>query len=346
MLDARGHWQHSLGFVRIVAQGADPGSMNPQPGAAPGQTSASAEPERPAKPARKSAAMDPKQKRVAVSLGTVGAAVVLSLMASAGSNALVIRLDVVGGLIELVALAITWHALSRARRPATEGFNYGYAKLENICGLLIAQVQFAYLLIFLWMAFQRLASPVPPQGAGWGLLLYIYGAAVTGFMLAWSRRLMRTANSPVVEALYRGYQVKVAANITTGALLAVAALFPDVPAVHYLDPLNVILLCAIRIRAIVLTIVASGRDLLDAAVEEESKIAIYASLAHHFDEYEDLVRLETRRTPQAVFVTLHLAFAEERPLSEVLRTMEALSADIAQRVPTAQVQVVPHPVRS
>jgi cation diffusion facilitator family transporter len=290
--------------------------------------------------------MDPKQKRVAVSLCTVGAAVVLSLLASRGSNALVIRLDVVGSLLELVALAITWHALQRSKRPATDGFNFGFAKLENICGLLIAQVQFAYLLIFVWMAAGRLADPVPPEGAGWGLLLYAYGTAVTGTMLWWSRKLLRVAPSPVIEALYRGYQVKVAANVTTGVLLLVAAMFPDVPAVHYLDPVNVMLLCAIRIRAIVLTIVASGRDLLDAAVEEESKIAIYGSLAKHFDDYEDLVRLETRRSPQAVFVTLHLAFAESRPLSEVFATMDSLSADIARRVPNAQVTVVPHPIRA
>lgn len=289
--------------------------------------------------------MDPKQKRVAVSLATVTAAVILSLIVSAGSNALVIRLDVVGSLIELVALAITWHALSRARRPATDGFNYGFAKLENLCGLLIAQVQMAYLLIFLWMAFQRLAEPVPPEGAGWGLLLYAYGTAVTGAMLAWSRSLAKRAPTPVVMALYRGYQVKVAANVTTGLLLAVAALFPGEPLVHYLDPVNVLLLCAVRIRAIVMVIVASGRDLLDAAVEEESKVAIYACLARHFDDYDDLLRLETRRTPQAVFVTMHLAFDEQRPLAQVYRTMEALSQDVARRVPNAEVAIVPHPMR-
>jgi divalent metal cation (Fe/Co/Zn/Cd) transporter len=290
--------------------------------------------------------MDAKQKRVAVSFATVGAAVILSAIASAGSNALVIRLDVVGSLLELVALGITWHALARARRPATDGFNYGFAKLENICGLLIAQVQFAYLLIFLWMALGRLAAPVPPQGAGWGLLLYAYGTAVTGTMLLWSRRLAVGSPSPIAEALYRGYQVKVAANITTGLLLTVSALFPDVEAVHYLDPVNVILLCAIRIRAIILTVIASGRDLLDAAVEEEGKIAIYASLARHFDDYEDLIRLETRRSPQAVFVTLHLAFSDRRGLREVFATMEGLSADIAGRVPNAEVVVVPHPIRT
>lgn len=80
--------------------------------------------------------MAPRPKRVPVSLCTVGTAVVLPPVASAGSNVLVIRLDVVGGLIELVALAITWHTLAHAKRPANEGFNYGYAKLENICGLL------------------------------------------------------------------------------------------------------------------------------------------------------------------------------------------------------------------
>jgi cation diffusion facilitator family transporter len=289
--------------------------------------------------------MDDKQKRVAVSLLTVTAAVILSVIVSAGSNALVIRLDVAGSLLELVALGITWHALVRSKRPANEAYNYGFAKLENLCGLLIAQVQMAYLLIFLWMAFQRLAEPVAPQGAGWGLLLYVYGTCVTSLMLAWSHALVKRAPTPIAMALFRGYQVKVAANVTTGAMLAVAALFPDEPAVHYLDPINVLLLCGLRIRAIAMVIVASGRDLLDAAAEEETKIAIYASLAKHFDDYDDLVRLETRRTPQAVFVTLHLAFTEDRELSAVYRAIDELCRDVAARVPNAEVAVVPHPMR-
>ena len=288
--------------------------------------------------------MDDKQKRVAVSFLTVTVAVVLSVIVSQGSNALVIRLDVVGSMIELVALGITWHALSRARRPATEAYNYGFAKLENLCGLLIAQVQMAYLLIFLWMAFQRLADPVPPEGAGFGVLLYLYGTGVTTAMLFWARSLAKRSPTPVALALYRGYQVKVTANITTGLLLAIAAAFPHEEAVHYLDPINVLLLCAVRIRAIIMTVISSGRDLLDAAAEEETKIAIYASLAQHFEAFDDLVRLETRRTPQVVFITLHLAFTEDRTLGEVYRTIGTLSRDIAARVPNAEVSIVPHPM--
>ncbi len=289
--------------------------------------------------------MDDKQKRVAVSLLTVTAAVILSLIVSAGSNSLVIRLDVVGSIIELVALGITWHALARSKRPANEAYNYGFAKLENLCGLLIAQVQMAYLLIFLWMAFQRLADPVPPEGAGLGLLLYAYGTCVTSLMLVWSRALVKRAPTPIALALYRGYQVKVTANITTGVLLGVAALAPDLHIVQYLDPINVLLLCGVRIRAIAMVIVASGRDLLDAAAEEETKIAIYASLAKRFDDYDDLVRMETRRTPQAVFVTLHLAFAEDRELTQVYQAIDELCRDVASRVPNAEVAVVPHPMR-
>ncbi|MGX9964233.1 cation diffusion facilitator family transporter [Roseomonas sp. F4] len=289
--------------------------------------------------------MDAKQKRVAVSLLTVTAAVLLSLLVAFESNSLVVRLDLVGGFLEIVALAVTWHALGRATRQANDDFNYGFAKLENLCGLLIAQVQLAYLLIFAWMAVQRLLSPVPPAGAGLALLLYAYGTVVTAAMLLWSRRLAKRAPSPVALALYRGYQVKVLANLATGLLLAIAALVPGEGWVRYLDPLNVLLLSAVRLRAIALVMAASGRDLLDAAAEEETRLAVYASLARHFDDYDDLVRLESRRSPQTVFVTLHLAFAEERPLAEVFQTIDRLSQDVRQRVPNAAVAVVPHPLR-
>lgn len=286
--------------------------------------------------------MGAKEKRVLVSIGTVTAALILSFIASLGSNVLVIRLDAVGNLIELAVLAVTYAALRWAKAAPDDNYNFGLVKLENLCGLLFAQMQIIYLAIFVWLALDRIAAPVPPQGAEWGVLLYLYGITVTGLMMRWSGALYREQPSPVAESLWRGYQIKFWANILTGAALLTAASFPDQPLVGYLDPLIVMALCALRLRNIHRILMACGRDLLDAAVDERTRLVILRELAHCFDGYDDLIGYETRRSPGATYVTIHLGFLPERTLSEVFGTTESLTTAIAASINGARVAVVPH----
>ena len=288
------------------------------------------------------APMDAKEKRVLVSLGTVGAAIVLSAVASLGSNVLVIRLDAIGSLLELAVLAVTYAALRRARRAPCDDYNFGLAKLENLCGLLFAQVQIVYLGIFVWLAVGRFLDPVAPQGAGWGALLYLYGIGVTGFMMRWSGALYRERPSPVAESLWRGYQIKFWANVSTGLAVGAAAAFPDHPLIAYLDPVNVLALCALRLRNVHRILMSSGRDLLDAAADEQARLVILRELARRFDSYDDFISYETRRSPGATYVTLHLGFAPGRTLEEVFDTAHALRDGIAASIAGARVSVVPH----
>jgi len=287
--------------------------------------------------------MDAKEKRVLVSIGTVTAAIILSAIASLGSNVLVIRLDAVGSLIELGVLAVTYAALRRARRAPCDDYNFGLAKLENLCGLLFAQVQIVYLGIFVWLAVGRFLDPVPPQGAGWGTLLYLYGIGVTGFMMRWSGALYRERPSPVAESLWRGYQIKFWANVSTALAVSAAAAFPEEPLVGYLDPVNVLALCALRLRNVHRILMASGRDLLDAAADEQARLVILRELARRFDDYDDFIGYETRRSPGATYVTIHLGFAPGRTLEEVFAAAEALRGGIAAGIAGARVSVVPHP---
>ena len=286
--------------------------------------------------------MDAKEKRILVSLGTVTAALSLSVGVSFKANVLLVRLDAIGGLIELVVLAITFAALRRAKAAPNDSYNYGLAKLENLCGLLFSQVQFVYLLVFAWLAFNRLLDPIPPRGAGWSVLLYAYGVAVTGAMMRWTEVLNRTSPSPVAESLWRGYEVKFWANMSTVAAVSLATVYSDQPFAAYLDPIAVLALCGLRLRNIYKTFLVSGRDLLDAAAEEHTLLIILRELAANFDHYDDLIGYTTRRAPGSIFITIHLGFAPHRTLSEVFDVAEQLTAGIDSALVGAQVAVVPH----
>jgi divalent metal cation (Fe/Co/Zn/Cd) transporter len=282
-----------------------------------------------------------KERRVLLSLLTVTLGLLISALVTLRSSALVIRLDMVGGAVEVVALLVTLATLRKARQAPNEIFNYGLGKLENLCSLMLAMVQLVYLGIFVWIAATRLGQPAAVQGAVFGLALYVYGALVTGLMMRWTGRLAREQPSPVVQALHRGYQVKFVANLSTGAVLAVSALLPGQALVPYLDPLNVLALCALRLRTIWRMIGESGRDLVDAAVSEHLQLLILRALAEHFDHYDALLAIETRRSPARVFVTLRLGFDPARGLPGVFDSMEAIAAAIREAIGEAEVYVVP-----
>lgn len=283
----------------------------------------------------------PKERRVLLSLVTVGLALVISAAVSQRSSALVIRLDLVGGVVELVALLVTLLTLRKARAAPDERFNYGLGKLENLCSLMLAMVQLIYLGIFVWIAAARLGRPVAVEGAAFGLALYAYGTLVTGLMLRWTGKLMRSQPSPVVQALHRSYQIKVMANLSTGMVLAIAALAPGQPLVAYLDPLNVLALCVLRLRNIWRMVQESGRDLVDAAVAEHLQLLILRALAERFDDYDALLGIETRRSPSQVFVTLRLGFDPGRGTEAIFDAMEAIGASVRSLIGEAEVAIVP-----
>ncbi|MGE0724772.1 MAG: cation transporter, partial [Alphaproteobacteria bacterium] len=188
---------------------------------------------------------DAKYEHVFAAMLAVSGSILLAIGTILYTNVLIVRLDLVGYLVELSVLAITLAALHRSKAAPNDAFNYGMGKLENLCGLLFTLVQVVYLVIFVWLALGRLHDPTILEGAAFGAALYAYSAATAGFMIRGMRFVRKSNPSPVIDALYRGYVIKLWTSVGTAAVLAATAAVHDATIGQYLEPLNVIVICSL-----------------------------------------------------------------------------------------------------
>ena len=287
---------------------------------------------------------DVKYQHVVAAMLAVTGSILLAIATTLHSNVLIVRLDLVGFFVELIVLAITLAALRRSKAAPNDMFNFGLGKLENLCALLFTLVQVVYLVIFVWLAIERLIHPTEVEGAAFGAALYAYGAATSGFMIRGMRAVRKETPSPVIDALYRGYVIKLWTSVGTAAVLSAVAVAHDATLSQYLEPLNVIAICALRLYNISRIAIHSGRDLIDAAADETVQIIVLRALVGEFERYDSFLGYQTRRSPGTIFITIHLGFAPDRNLGEVFDTMDAIGREVAAHVADARVSVVPQRV--
>lgn len=239
-----------------------------------------------------------------------------------------------------MVLAITFAVLRRAKAAPNDSYNYGLG-CWRICAVCCSP-KFNSSICWFSRGWPSTACSIRfPRGSGVERPAYAYGVAVTGAMMRWTGALNRTSPSPVAESLWRGYEVKFWANMSTVAAVTLATVFSDQPFSAYLDPVAVLALCGLRLRNIYKTFLVSGRDLLDAAAEENTLLIIVRELAANFDHYDDLIGYTTRRAPGSIFITIHLGFAPHRTLLEVFDVADRLTTSIDSALVGAQVAVVP-----
>jgi divalent metal cation (Fe/Co/Zn/Cd) transporter len=160
-------------------------------------------------------------------------------------------------------------------------------------------------------------------------------------MIRGMRWVRKDTPSPVIDALYRGYVIKLWTSTGTALVLFAVAATHDAGIGQYLEPLNVLAICALRLYNIARIAVHSGRDLIDAAADEAVQIIVLRALVGEFDRYDSFIGYQTRRSPGAIYISIHLGFANERHLGDVFDTMDAIAKEVAAHVADAKVTVVP-----
>ena len=124
------------------------------------------------------------------------------------------------------------------------------------------------------------------------------------------------------------------------ALLAGIALI-DFAWSAYLDPLVSLLGAGLLIHGAWVVSTSSVHDLLDASLEEASQLVIMRKLAEHFDDYESVLKIRTRRSGTNIYIEVFLGFQAHLSLAEVQSKMKHIAHAIQQNFLGAEVVIVP-----
>jgi len=193
----------------------------------------------------------------AVRLSAVGlgltAAVEFAFVAASGSVALLA--DALHNLGDVFTTATLWIAFVVGRRQPDRGYTFGYARAEDVAGVLVVLAIAASAAVALWESLHKLLGGEVPalRSPGWALAAALVGVAGNEAVAQYKLRVGRRINSVPLEADGRHSRVDGLASL--GAAVGIAAAWAGWPAA---DPIAGLLLAGV----IVWVLVAAARDVL------------------------------------------------------------------------------------
>ena len=236
--------------------------------------------------------------------------------------------------VEALAVTLAWLVMRRITRGGATGYDYGMGKLENLTGLAVAGFLFASLLILMYEAVHRLHHLVKLESGHCGVALGITLAAtlLDSWFLVRNLRLARAEHSPLMEAQWRMYLVKVVSGAVAIVTLGASVVCNAYSWSGYIDPLGSILMSGFILYSIATILHKSAWDLLDRTLDESMQILILQVLARHFDNYLEFHGVRSRRSGSQVFVEVLLEFDGTRTMADVQKAIDDIRGDIERSI--------------
>lgn len=279
--------------------------------------------------------------RLGVILGLFGLAT--GLFAAFTSNSTAVLSEVLKNAGLTAAVVMSWLSLRKVRLGKTEGYNYGYGKLENFSGLIVAAVMIASIFLILYHTIERFHDRVEMHPVGVDISLVFSVIALVCSIALWRHdyHLAKEEHSPLMESLWRMYRSKSVSTAVVVLSLLLSIAFRNHEWSLYIDPIGSLIVSMFLAYSIYSVTTESMYDLLDRALEESLQLVILRELASHFDEYEALHGIRSRRTAGNTYIELFLEFEDERKMSEIQRTIDSIKADLEQKIQGSYVVIVP-----
>ena len=275
----------------------------------------------------------------AFGLGSLGVNLVAMLLA----NSTTLQSNTLRSASETLALFFAWVTAHKISQGYSHHYDYGFGKLENLASLLVAAVMVISLAIIFATALHRILHPESVRGVGTviGIVFALLAAALNGWQWRFTRGLAGKERSPVMESEWRLFRAKTVTNLVVMSSLAATLLLRPYSWSRFVDPIGSFVIFAFLLFSAYGVVSMSVFDLLDRTLEESLQLVILRMLARHFDEYEVLHGIRSRRAGNRVFVELFLQFSPEKRMREVQEVIDSVKRDIEGELPGSQVAIVP-----
>jgi cation diffusion facilitator family transporter len=239
--------------------------------------------------------------------------------------------------ISVVAALITVRVVSR---NPNERFAYGIGKLENLVSIGIGLLMLLSALYILFQAIGHLKNPEQAHGTLPGIIIFAC-SSVFGFkMWLHNKDLLKIQSSAIVAAQSRLWFSKAWLDLIMASALILAIAFGRYHWSFYLDPLASLVGVFFLLHGAWEVSTSSIHDLLDASLEEASQLIIMRKLVDHFDDYESVHKIRTRRSGSNIYIEVFLGFNSELKMGEIQRRVDRLSLTIQDAFMGAEVAII------
>lgn len=277
-----------------------------------------------------------------------GAGLLLSLLAlivigytALTSNSVALLADLCNSALEFAADLVAFVTFRLLRSSRFSRMEYGLGKFENVAGLLIGLLMLLGALGLVVITIERFQNPEHLQGSG--VVVAIAGILALGILNAWmfqkTRRLAGDDATPIIEAQAKLFRSKMITDFVLAAALLGGSVLGGSWA-HNLDPLASVVIIVMMLMEAWHLASHAVRDLVDQTINESMQMVVNRHLIRHFDSYDNLDRVRSRKSGGDIFIEIFLAFDSRRTIGEIQPLIDDLRKGIEGEIRRSRVTVV------
>lgn len=271
--------------------------------------------------------------------GVLDTAVTLGALLAASSS--VLLADFLKTSLECIAVLLAWLSLRRIIHGRNEAFDYGIGKLESLSSVFVGVLMMLGVCVIVVNAVLNIMNPSHISGMG----VYISGVAQVVFgvintrMALHARKLAKQSTSPIIAAQQQLFMSRAVGNVFIFLSLGLSMLLHGQTWSVYIDPVASLIVAGFIGFSAVGVFTDSFNDLLDKTLDEELQMVITRELVTHFDQYEALHGIRSRRSGSHVFIEIFLECDADRKVGDVQAFFDTLRTSLESKIPNSRVVV-------
>ena len=263
------------------------------------------------------------------------------LVTGVWSQSLTLLADSIRALLSTSLDICVLLVLRRIHRGQLGGFEYGHGKLENFLNLLVATGLVLAAIGLVGLGAMRFVRPPQPPPFGPTVALFITSLNTVQNVLVFAllRRAARDGTSILINGQLRARVSKIAASATATTAILVSLVFQGQTIAVISDLTGMAVVVLVMLWTAFRMTEAALPHLLDRLLDEPQQDAINRALIRHFNAYDELLFVRTRRSGNTMFVDIGLGYEAHRTMGEVDRINQTISEEIKALIPGASVTV-------
>ncbi len=263
------------------------------------------------------------------------------------SGSMLLLSDVADYFKSFASHAVSLRILRNIREGQLHNFDYGAGKLERVGSLFGALCYIGTLVAVAIYSFLRLLQPEPLDADFTlvGIVVQIIVFAVNGWLWIYYKRIADASHSPLIDMEWRHKREYALGAVAIFIALGLTVVFRGEPWAKYIDPTCGLVYAIFAIGSYVPALREALHDLLDRTLAEDLQIIIMRQLSGHFDGYEALHGVRSRRAGNRLFIEIALGFDPAKTIGEAEATIESLRAGVEAEIRNAEVSIVIKPLQ-
>jgi len=258
-------------------------------------------------------------------------------------HSLAIVTDFAITVVGLTVSIILYNSIKLSTRPADLFHNYGYGKVEHVCEAMEGVVLIGIAFI---MSFQAMATFFRPMHVNYpfvGLISSILSLSLNFVGAFFIFKLADKSMSPAVKAEGVHYTLEGFISTAIAGAFLITIFLKNSPYHHigqYVDPIVTILVGIVISVPSIRLMKQAFVNLLDASIEEPSKMEAVIRLAQHADQYCNFKDIKTRNAGHKKFIEMKIVMPKDMSFSRAHDVVSRIEEDITAGVPNSEVSIL------